>query len=241
MSRQAPWAGAAKPRLARTPQLAGTPRVCNDRAMPAGWTCYVRGLTLDQEDWTIGGIHLEQLDSDGTLWSGSGPSGEHQGDLESVLAATADREADPEWLATVAAIIPAESGRRIGLVICRAHDIWFHVTFADNRESILAHGLDWERFTGSGIAGSQAPESAGVFLCADAESAGFFVRMGRQRGREVDVWTAALSGQWLISDPGASGGLDDNWMICLDPIQAAALQLQPPLLPSSEQRHGTGP
>jgi hypothetical protein len=195
--------------------------------MPAGWTCFVRGLKVEPNDWTVGGIHLEQLDSDGTQWSGSGPSGEHEGDLAPVLAATADREADPEWLATVAVILPTESGRRIGLVVRRAHDIWFHATFADNRESILAHGLDPKRFTGTGIAGSQAPEATGVFLCADSESAEFFVRMGRQRGREVDVWTAALSGQWLISDPGAGGGLDDNWMICPDPIPAAALKLQP--------------
>lgn len=159
--------------------------VCNDRAMPAGWTCHVRGLTVDPDDWTIGGIQLEQLDPDGTRWSGSGPSGEHQGDLRAVLAATADRGADPEWLHTVAAILPAESGRRIGLVVRRAHDIWFHATFADNRESILAHGLDPKRFTGSGIAGSQAPEAAGVFLCADAESAEFFVRMGRRRRRRL--------------------------------------------------------
>jgi hypothetical protein len=191
----------------------------------------VRGLTVDPDDWTIGGIQLEQLDPDGTRWSGSGPSGEHQGDLRAVLAATADRGADPEWLHTVATILPAERGRRIGLVVRRAHDIWFHATFADNRESILAHGLDPKRFTGSGIAGSQAPEAAGVFLCADAESAEFFVRMGRQRGREVDVWAAALSGQWLISDPGAGGGLDDNWMICLDPVPPDALKLQTPQPP----------
>lgn len=133
--------------------------------MPAGWTCFVRGLTVDPDDLTVGGIHLEQLDLDGTQWSGSGPSGEHQGDLVAVLAATADGEADPEWLATVAAGLPAENGRRIGLVVRRAHDIWFHATFADNRESILAHGLDPNRFTVVGSLGVRRPTRLGCF-CA---------------------------------------------------------------------------
>jgi len=52
--------------------------------------------------------------------------------------------------------------------------------------------------------------------------------MGRQRGREVDLWAVALNGQWLISDPSASGGLDDGWMISLDPISANALDLRVP-------------
>jgi hypothetical protein len=52
--------------------------------------------------------------------------------------------------------------------------------------------------------------------------------MGQRRGREVDIWAVALDGQWLISDPNSSGGLDDGWMICLDPIAAEALELRVP-------------
>ncbi len=52
--------------------------------------------------------------------------------------------------------------------------------------------------------------------------------MGRRRGREVDIWVVALDGQWMISDPNASGGLDDGWTICLDPIPAERLELRRP-------------
>ncbi len=60
------------------------------------------------------------------------------------------------------------------------------------------------------------------------ESAEFFAQMGRRRGREVDIWAVALDGQCMISDPSASGGLDDRWMICLDPIPAERLELRMP-------------
>jgi hypothetical protein len=48
---------------------------------------------------------------------------------------------------------------------------WFHATFAENRESIRRHGLDFRRMAGPGIAGSLAAEAAGVFLTGDLESA----------------------------------------------------------------------
>src|SRR5260221_14485904 len=44
----------------------------------------------------------------------------------------------------------------------------FHLSSAADRDSILAHGLDWTRMGAApGIAGSTAPEADGVFLCAD--------------------------------------------------------------------------
>ncbi len=53
----------------------------------------------------------------------------------------------------------------------------FHVTSAVNRESILAHGLDWTRMGAApGIAGSPVPEDDGVFLCRDEFEAGFSCR-----------------------------------------------------------------
>jgi hypothetical protein len=64
----------------------------------------------------------------------------------------------------------------------------FHVTSALNRESILAHGLDWTRMGAApGIAGSPVPEEEGVFLCRDEFEAGFFVRINNTGG-PVDVW-----------------------------------------------------
>jgi len=64
----------------------------------------------------------------------------------------------------------------------------FHVSSAANRESILAHGLDWTRMGAApGIAGSTAPEQEGVFLCRDEFEAGFFVRINNTGG-PVDVW-----------------------------------------------------
>jgi hypothetical protein len=196
----------------------------------AGWKCFVSSPSAAPEDGTIGGIELEQLDPGGAEWVASGPSGEHVGGLAEVLAAVADANADRAWLDAVAAVITADSDgeRRSGLVVRQTEDVWFHTTFVENRVSIRARGLDWRRFVGSGIAGSQAPETDGIFLCSDVESAEWFAQIGRRRGREVDIWAVALDGQWLISDPSSSGGLDDAWMICLDPIPAPALELRVP-------------
>jgi hypothetical protein len=67
----------------------------------------------------------------------------------------------------------------------------FHVSSAANRDSILAHGLDWTRMGAArGIAGSMAPEAEGVFLCADDFEAGFFVQMNNTGG-PVDIWAVA--------------------------------------------------
>jgi hypothetical protein len=64
----------------------------------------------------------------------------------------------------------------------------FHVSSAANRDSILAHGLDWTRMGAArGIAGSTAPEADGVFLCADEFEADLFVQMNNT-GDPVDVW-----------------------------------------------------
>ena len=68
----------------------------------------------------------------------------------------------------------------------------FHVTSALNRDSILAHGLDWTRMGAApGIAGSLTPEEEGVFLCRDGFEADFFVRINNPGG-PVDV--RALAG-----------------------------------------------
>ncbi len=64
----------------------------------------------------------------------------------------------------------------------------FHVTSSLNRASIIQHGLDWDRMAASrGIAGSRAPELAGVYLCQDEGEVNWFVRMNNT-GHPVDVW-----------------------------------------------------
>lgn len=82
----------------------------------------------------------------------------------------------------------------------------FHVSSAANRESILAHGLDWMLMGAAlGIAGSTAPEAEGVFLCRDEFEVGFFTAMNNTGG-PVDVWlvTGIEEDELTISDTGFS-------------------------------------
>jgi len=45
------------------------------------------------------------------------------------------------------------------------------------------------------------------------------------RSERADVWRVRVDGLWLESDPGASGGADDSWMIapCVIPPEAVML------------------
>jgi hypothetical protein len=71
----------------------------------------------------------------------------------------------------------------------------FHVSSAANRESILAHGLDWTRMGAArGIAGSMVPEEKGVFLCRDEFEARFFIDLNNTGG-PVDVWAVTGIGE----------------------------------------------
>jgi hypothetical protein len=64
----------------------------------------------------------------------------------------------------------------------------FHVSSAANRESILAHGLDWTRMGAApGIAGSTVPEADGVFLCRNEFETSFMIGLNFAGGL-VDVW-----------------------------------------------------
>jgi hypothetical protein len=70
----------------------------------------------------------------------------------------------------------------------RAVSIMFHVSSVRNRSSIQSHGLDASRMGAApGIAGSSRPEADGIFLCDDAFTADFFIRMNNTSG-PVDVW-----------------------------------------------------
>lgn len=72
----------------------------------------------------------------------------------------------------------------------------FHVSAAANRDSILAHGLDWTRMGAApGIAGSTAPEEDGVFLCADEFEVRFFTQMNNTGGPSTcGPWPASMKG-----------------------------------------------
>jgi hypothetical protein len=183
----------------------------------SGWTCTIINVGGD--------VELEQLDDVGEDWFATGPGGDAIGGLDEVLAAVTDGHADPAWITVVSDALKRELGsvRRSMLLAKRVTGRWFHATFAENRSSILRHGLDYQRMTGPGIAGSRKPEAAGVFLSCDLESARWFARMGR-RG-PVDIWSADLVDVWLIGDPGGSGGGDDIWMICPETIDAGRLTL----------------
>jgi hypothetical protein len=65
----------------------------------------VLGPSANPEDWTDGGIELEQLDPGANEWLASGPGG----GLAVVLAAAADPKANRAWLSAVAAVITSDS------------------------------------------------------------------------------------------------------------------------------------
>ena len=95
----------------------------------------------------------------------------------------------------------------------------FHVTSSLNRASIAEHGLDWERMgITCGIAGSQIPETAGVYLCRDELEADWFVRMNNTGG-PVDVWAVEGIDPESLKDNGSGYGYVS------DKIPAASLTL----------------
>lgn len=77
----------------------------------------------------------------------------------------------------------------------------FHVSSSLNRASIRQYGLDWDHMRASrGIAGSTAPEVAGVYLCQSEHEADWFVRMNNTGG-PVDVWSVeGIDPDSLIDD-----------------------------------------
>lgn len=81
--------------------------------------------------------------------------------------------------------------------------ICFHVTSVANRASIETHGLDW-RHMGSAqtVAGGEAPELDGIWLCETEWEVEYFAGMASSVGIEaVDVWEVTLPpGGELIED-----------------------------------------
>jgi hypothetical protein len=186
----------------------------------AGWSCTVLAASGD--------IGLEQIDDPGEEWLGAGPGGEAIGPLRDVLTTAAAPGTDPEWIRAVADALGREIAvgeRRSRLLVKRGVDVWYHVAFASNRQSIQRYGLDWRWMDGPGIAGSRAPEWPGVFLGSTIDDARFFVRMGARRG-PVDIWSVELDGQWLEGARDSDLGGGENWMICPSPIRPARLRLR---------------
>jgi hypothetical protein len=190
--------------------------------MSGGWTLTIEGA--------LGEIRLTQTEGGKPEWSAEGPGGVAAGDLRRALLGAAWHGVDPIWITMVegAVVQDLSSSRRATLPTELITGQCFHVTFAENRASIQKHGLDWRRAKLGGIArGSNLPanpEADGVFLTRDLEDAQFFARMGERPERgPVDIWAVDLIEQWVIGDPGASGGL--NWVICPASISPAQLTL----------------
>lgn len=78
--------------------------------MGAGWVCVVMA--------DRGNLELEQLDDAGSEWYGTGPDGEHMGQIREVIEqALGDPSPDPAWLAVVLHEL-ARDGHLIGGRCC---------------------------------------------------------------------------------------------------------------------------
>jgi len=188
-------------------------------------------LLLWDEDFEAA-IEFEELSADGTVCGAHRvPTGTFAfGSALDVIAATAD-SAPTGWVSAVCAALARElswetewgTGRRSMLLVVRGTGTMFHVSPSANRESILAHGLDW-RLMGEerGIAGSVAPELPANFLCASPEDAEFFLGMARM---PADLWAVDVAGMWLEGDPGSSGGGGANWLLLPEPLPPGRLRL----------------
>jgi hypothetical protein len=188
-----------------------------------GWRCTV--LSTGDGETSGANIELEQLDADGHDWFADGPGGTECGSLAVALRAAAGGSADSGWVAAVIAAIErplAAHQRGSPVLVIRGRGTWYHATASRNRDSIRRHGLDWTRMTPPGIAGSQGPETAGIFLCRELDSAEWFAGMCRDGA--ADIWTVRLNHVWLESAP--SGGGDGDWMICPEPIPPSQITLQ---------------
>jgi hypothetical protein len=105
----------------------------------------------------------------------------------------------------------------------------FHVTSTRNRESIRQHGLDWTRMLNApGIAGSDGPEGACVFLAEDIDLAEWFVSMSRSNHTSVDIWEVTLPDDVDVSGdapPPAPYREIDGFLCTTEPIPANRLRL----------------
>ncbi|MFN2468292.1 MAG: hypothetical protein ABR521_09235 [Gaiellaceae bacterium] len=173
-----------------------------------------------EDEW----LRFEELVFGGALCGGrrEGTSAPAFGSEEHVLTETSGLGSDHPWVAAVRAALARERawkgffGRRWELEVRLGTEPMYHVTPSVNRDSIAAHGLDWQRMASEpGIAGSMEPELAAVFLCESLDAASFFVWMA---SRTVDIWEVDVTGRWLESGP-------DGWYMLPEPVPRDRIRL----------------
>ena len=169
-------------------------------------------------------IDFEELDPGGTVCGARRPgTGAYGfGSAGQALAAASGLSADDRWVAAVCAALARERtwrmGRRPSLLVREGGGEMFHVTAAENRQSILRHGLDWRQMGATaGIAGSREPELPAVFLCENRDETGFFTQMSRL---PADVWAVRVDGLWVETGP-------HGWIIVSEPVPPERLRLLP--------------
>ncbi len=181
----------------------------------------------DEDGW----IYFEELSADGDVCAARSPHVGHCfGAARDVIAEAADLPPEDPWVTAVVTALERErtwrEGRRSTLQVVRGGGELFHATAAQNRDSIAAHGLDWRRMTGPGIAGSQEPELPAVFLCENLEETSFFTNMSRV---PTDVWAVRVDGCWLETGP-------QGWVILPEPVPADRVRLVATDIPSGRHR-----
>lgn len=108
----------------------------------------------------------------------------------------------------------------------------FHVTSAANRASIARFGLDWRRMAGTaGVAGSEVPEGARVFLARDLWEVEWFKRMAATRHSALDVWEVMLPWEFDVDGdvpPGIPCGESDGYLYVREAVPPERVRLMQP-------------
>jgi hypothetical protein len=179
-------------------------------------------------------IEFEELDPKGDVCGARRQGGGSFafGAMEQALAAASGRPIDDPWISAVCAALGRErnwtsTSRRSMLEVRAGDGEVFHVTAAENRESIHRYGLDWRQMTATtGIAGSREPELPAIFLCESLAETIFFTEMASV---PTDVWAVHVNGLWIESGP-------DGWLILAEPVPPERLRLVETDVPPSRER-----
>jgi hypothetical protein len=169
------------------------------------------GGSIAFEEWESGAVCGARATNGGPIAFGAAAN---------VVASTSGLSDSDPWVAAVVAALDHERtwrslGRRSILDVRVGAGEMFHVAAADNRDSILVHGLDWRRMSGHGIAGSQGPELDAIFLCESVDETDFFLGMARSPS---DVWGVRVDDLVIENGP-------DGWWIVTQPVPPDRLNL----------------
>lgn len=171
-------------------------------------------------------IEFEEYNDLGTLTAGrrTDTGAFSFGSPRDVISTLSERATDDEWVRRVVTALDLERTRSAGgwrryhLEVFRGTGTLAHASSKLNRESIQAHGLDWQRMGAApGIAGSRGPEVDANFLDT-VDGVSFFVKMTAD---DPDVWLVDAEGLWLESGP-------DGWWITREVVEPARLRLADP-------------